>query len=278
MSAFLETRAYETGFPIDVFRVKDNRFLAHWHLDVEIAYVVRGGIRIGCNRESRLMCSGEIAVSGSSDIHWYQSEDPSSLIVVVIFRPEMAGSPAGRWVLLFVHHFSRHKLLPQSLPSIENSSTPCFQVLSARWTRAPRVHHLRVEGMAKELCALLQRHLALVPRPALLTNIRFPDLEHIQAAITYIQAQSAQPLTLSAIARRFALSEAYFSRLFSAFAGLSFHEYVARVRVNAAEQLLRSTRRTVLDVALECGFRSVPHVQSDLPQPIPVTRLVARAR
>lgn len=54
--AFHETKIYGQHIPIQAFKEKDFSFMAHWHLDVELIYVLSGTIQIGINSENRIAC------------------------------------------------------------------------------------------------------------------------------------------------------------------------------------------------------------------------------
>ncbi|MDP4090730.1 MAG: cupin domain-containing protein, partial [Bacillota bacterium] len=95
MSAYLETRYYPMDFPIHAFYASDNCYLAHWHIDVEMVYVCEGSIRIGINKDVKILKKGEFAVFRSTDIHYYDSTNLSSKIIVLIFRPEIIEASSG---------------------------------------------------------------------------------------------------------------------------------------------------------------------------------------
>jgi AraC-like DNA-binding protein len=53
------------------------------------------------------------------------------------------------------------------------------------------------------------------------------------------------------------LSEAYFCRWFHQFSGRTFHQYLAELRVKAAQSALQAQAASVSDVAMSVGFQSV---------------------
>ena len=75
----------------------------------------------------------------------------------------------------------------------------------------------------------------------------------------YIQAHLANSIKLSDLARQVDLGERHFSRVFSQV----FHEtpvsYVIRLRIEKAKRLLATTKLTVTEIALECGFSHAQH-------------------
>lgn len=77
----------------------------------------------------------------------------------------------------------------------------------------------------------------------------------IEQAVAYIRENFASDITLSSLAKRFSVSPEHFSRMFKKETGLGFSKYLNSLRLQHAEQLLKSeSRQSVTDVAQICGF------------------------
>jgi len=71
-----------------------------------------------------------------------------------------------------------------------------------------------------------------------------------------IHARYAEPLSLDHLAREAALSPFHFLRLFRRAFGETPHQYLTRVRIEAAKRLLLADA-AVTDVCFEVGFQSL---------------------
>jgi len=67
-------------------------------------------------------------------------------------------------------------------------------------------------------------------------------------------------LSLEARAKESGYSPIHFSRMFRAATGHTPHNYVVRLRVERARQLLANSPRSLSEIALECGFSSHSHM------------------
>ena len=67
----------------------------------------------------------------------------------------------------------------------------------------------------------------------------------------------ADPLDVASVAAVAFVSEAHFSRTFRAVFGETPHRYLQRRRVERAMFLLRETERSVTDICMDVGFRSL---------------------
>ncbi len=72
-----------------------------------------------------------------------------------------------------------------------------------------------------------------------------------------VDARYREPLDVSALARAAHLSPAHFSREFRKAFGESPHQYLLTRRLERAAALLRTTDRSVADICLTVGLRSV---------------------
>jgi AraC-like DNA-binding protein len=80
---------------------------------------------------------------------------------------------------------------------------------------------------------------------------------HLLRARDLVDARYREPLDVKALARAARLSPAHFSRQFRREFGQSPHQYLLMRRLERAAALLLSTDRSVADVCLTVGLRSV---------------------
>jgi AraC-like DNA-binding protein/quercetin dioxygenase-like cupin family protein len=76
----------------------------------------------------------------------------------------------------------------------------------------------------------------------------------LEAVFTYLATHYAEPVTLARLARLANLSPAHFSTVFRRATGLSPFQYVQRLRLQRARELLAATDEPVAQVAAQAGF------------------------
>jgi AraC family transcriptional regulator len=81
----------------------------------------------------------------------------------------------------------------------------------------------------------------------------------LRQAIEYIQAHLGEDISLSDIANQLDISQYYFCHLFKRSTGISPHQFLIRQRVEQAKRLLKQSDRTVMSIAMECGFANQSH-------------------
>jgi len=81
----------------------------------------------------------------------------------------------------------------------------------------------------------------------------------ISRARAYIKDNQAEDLSLGQVARAVNTSTFYFCKMFKKATGLNFTEYLSRVRVEKAKNLLLNPNLRVSEIAFEVGFQSLTH-------------------
>jgi AraC family transcriptional regulator len=81
-------------------------------------------------------------------------------------------------------------------------------------------------------------------------------LKRIQPALAYAAAHVDEDVSLATLARQVGLSVYHLQRAFSAASGETPKQFTLRLRLGRAAAMLLTSKVTVLDVALSCGFQS----------------------
>jgi AraC-like DNA-binding protein len=84
-----------------------------------------------------------------------------------------------------------------------------------------------------------------------------PPTRHLLRARDLVDARYREPLDVAAMARAARLSPAHFSREFRRAFGEPPHQYLLTRRMERAASLLRTTDRSVAEICLLVGLRSV---------------------
>jgi AraC family transcriptional regulator len=97
-----------------------------------------------------------------------------------------------------------------------------------------------------------------------------------QQVVDFVQAHLDQPLSLAALAQHTGFSAYHFARLFRRTLGESPHQFVLRLRVERAQELLRRSELSLAEVALATGFAHQSHLTQLFKRQVGVTPSVYR--
>ena len=108
------------------------------------------------------------------------------------------------------------------------------------------------------LLAIFAQHLSIVGNQ-LLVQERTAEPPSITRARKFIDEHQAETLSLGQVAQAVNMSSFYFCKVFKKATGLNFTDYVSRVRIERAKNLLLNPNVRVTEVAYEVGFQTLTH-------------------
>ena len=106
------------------------------------------------------------------------------------------------------------------------------------------------------LLAIFAEHLATISNQILLTEAT-AESPVIAKGRKFIAEHQSEALSLHDAARALNMSSFYFCKMFKQETGLTFTNYLARVRTEAVKQMLRNAQTHVTEAAFAAGFQSV---------------------
>lgn len=241
--------------PIMALNTAERINYMHFHNCIEMAYCVSGSGRIYVEDESSDYDAGDVLLVLPYNAHITHTTDNNNYVEYLYFDPSALLS----------------KFYPDGLPCISlfesSSSNPCNVI---RGNEHPHIAHriveildelrqkrLNYQDCVKGLVLALMMELARLiseqqPRPR-----RDGSISSIFPAIKFINDNYTERISAECLHEKCYLSATHFRRLFSAVMGCSPLEYIHRLRINRACDLLLSTNDSILDISLAVGFDSV---------------------
>ena len=109
-----------------------------------------------------------------------------------------------------------------------------------------------------KLLSIFSQHLSMVSNQVVVQkdNAQPPV---ITRAKEYILEHQSEDLSLGQVARAVNTSTFYFCKMFKKVTGINFTDYLSRVRVEKAKNLLLNPNLRVSEIAFEVGFQSLTH-------------------
>ena len=252
------------GFPLAVVSVaQENTAHTHTHDFVELVCVRQGsGTHIhGAKRYP--VFQGDCFVVAPGEPHGYRDES-GLRISNVIFYPELI-APFGSELLQapgFIPFFAieplfraesgfRHKLhLPLTLQKTAGSL--CDRIEQELDGRKPAYKPLCVALLVEMLVAICRGFDTDIERRG--ARAGFDGRQQtVGAAIAYLERNFARDVRVDEIAASAFISPGRLSHVFREVTGMSLMDYLNRIRIERAQQLLRETSATVAEIAYESG-------------------------
>lgn len=116
---------------------------------------------------------------------------------------------------------------------------------------------LMLDCLAIQIAAILLREFKMNSKTS---RIYLPDSDsYVALAIEYMETFYSSNITIEDICSEVNVSPFHFIRTFKQKTSLTPHQYLMKIRIKKAEELLCSREYTIAEVAKLCGFISYPH-------------------
>jgi AraC family transcriptional regulator len=123
----------------------------------------------------------------------------------------------------------------------------------------------RVPGKSPRVAALTQLFATHLVEQYTSTVAKAPvhrgglPIHHLRKVQDYVAAHLAEEISIDALAELVELSSSHFAHVFKESTGMTPLHFVTRQRITHAQQLIRETSRSLIDVGLEVGYTSPSH-------------------
>lgn len=234
----------------------------HSHNNLELSCIKSGRGEYVVDDKVYDIQPGDIFVFNNIETHAIGVYPPDELINMVIhFDPRLIWNIGNslfdaRYLNIF---YNRNKNFENRLDR-ENPATGEIQRLFLEIEREFYDKQQEYELMIKVkllniLVALIRHYGYTEEKPALSSKAR-KDLSVMNKVLEYIDTHIDQDIRLSDLASIAYMSPSYFSTKFRQYNGISPSQYIARRRVGLAQEYLKTSDKTVIEIANLCGFNN----------------------
>jgi AraC-like DNA-binding protein len=239
------------GMYFKTFITSINRRLFHWHYDLELLLILEGSISAQIAAQNFVLNAGDLFIINRNEIHGFKSVQKHNCILAVQINPEFCRAYLpGLLRLRFKNHFIRAFSESVGWDIIRKDLIDLF-VCSQQHEKNI------VLKCASHLNRLVYDVLKFVPYEEMGEESAFieeKNLERLNRIIGYIQNNYQNKLSLKELARQENLGMYYLSHFIKQKLGISFQEYLNRLRLAKAVELMEKGNHNHLEICLESGF------------------------
>lgn len=231
----------------------------HWHDEFEIGYVAEGKMLYKTNYHEFILNSGDGIFINSGVPHYlHPLEEQGALRLHTHFFDKifLAGSPGSLFDMEYIAPVQEQKSL-DAVPLYYHSKKDRLflekvQEAERLCLKEENFFELRLRSLFSELWETIYGW-AMEKRDG---DKPYNSLEdaRIKKMLTYIQEHYEDKITAEMLAREAHISERECYRLFRSRLGTSPAEFMMSLRLQKAQELLRYTEKSVIDIAQETGF------------------------
>jgi AraC-like DNA-binding protein/ligand-binding sensor protein len=121
-----------------------------------------------------------------------------------------------------------------------------------------RVMSTKEHESVVKLLAIFAQHLSLLSNQILVQQEN-AEPPMIRRAKEFIQQHYTEEISLEQVAKAVNTSTFYFCKMFKKFTGVNYTEYLSRIRIENARNLLLNPNLRISEIAFAAGFQSLTH-------------------
>ena len=223
----------------------------------ELLYVDKGEIQVTAGEQTCRLRRGRIIFHAPGEFHAFSDLGTAPDLVVVSFRCDAPEMEAFRGLTAETGEEERALLARIVAESTAAFSTPLNDPYAAALERRPGPPF----GGEQLLCAALEELLIRLIRrrttPVRQEPSRRDDGDALAQVMAYLEARLDQQLNLAQICQDNLVGRSQLQKLFHAHTGGGVMEYFARLKIQAAQRMIREGRLNFTQIAAQLGFQSV---------------------
>lgn len=236
--------------------MRGNRpFMNHCHQEMEIILQKKGTLEVTASGESVVLEPGEICIIPPFRNHsiGMGSEDCERLAVLLNLKIVGNGvneGGEGLWIREEIQERQMFSVFWKE--DIKEQFRENIEKIYAEYVHKEYAWPLALKTYANELLLLIIRNI-----PKMHREKQREQISRIQNILEYIALHYCENITLGECAKFAGFNPAYFSRYFSKCMGVTFQEYIKKLRIERAKWLLMTGNTGVTEICYQSGFRDV---------------------
>lgn len=256
----------ERSFPFRISRITLNRENSgleyyHWHSYFEITLVEEGQGRYFVNGRKYDMKEDDIIIFNNVEPHGWNLLEKDMHLLVAVFSPEFVADKMSlfdmEYLRPFVERGSNFKNRIGREEALSVGIRDGLREIYREWQERREGFRLMIKANVLRILTILIRACQDESKPGEMLREKKDAMKRLEQAIAYVEGNYCRRLTLEEAAAAAYMSPNYFSTCFRRVMNVSFSEYVTKLRIARAKELLRTTDKSVVEIAMECGFRNL---------------------
>lgn len=263
MQKGIEEKCFFVGDSNTSFRISVHEYssLLHWHKYLEILYILEGRVHVHVNGQDFIADSGTLFFINTKEEHFTDFiNSEKHKILCIQFDAEILYTLGGigheiKYISALLNHRIKYPVYLDV-----RQETDILSIL----------HELLTEGEEKKigyemilkadfykLIVWYYRKAEKFSRKEIAEGIKAfeNDEERLKIIFQFVSQNYMYPITTADAANYMYLSYPYFCKMFKKRMGITFMEYLNKVRMVEAKKMLMNTNLSIRDIALGTGYK-----------------------
>ncbi|HHU63360.1 MAG TPA: AraC family transcriptional regulator [Clostridiales bacterium] len=239
------------GMPFKIFFVSIGRRLYHWHNELELIMPLEGSVVVNTFQKRNLLKKGDLFLLNSNEIHSLTGTEEANQILALQIQPRFCKEYYPQFQRV---RFLQHRVVGCGLQNASEEIRKHMAKMMIDFSKKEEGYQFKLMERLNRIIYMLVKYVPheLIEQDKLSSQEK--NLVRLNKIINYIKENYMCKLLLKDIAKLEGVSMFYLSHFIKENLGISFQQYLNKVRLEKAAMLLSQGNRKILDVCVECGF------------------------
>lgn len=211
-------------------------FPIHWHDHLEIHYIIEGTALERCENDFFTVNAGECIIINSNELH------------------EGIDGNCRYLCILIPQHFAKNNNIILNRIIKDSKIEEFAKCIIQEYKNGEKAGDIAITGYVALILSTLYRNYVFKEINEENYKAYSQRILLLNEVVKFIHENFSEDIELNGIAERFNINMYHFCHIFKDFTGKTFKEYLNKVRVDKAEQLLINTDATIGEIAFLSGF------------------------
>jgi len=233
-----------------------------YHDFFEIIYIFDGEGTFHVEDKKYEAAEGDIFIIGNAEFHRMEAHHVSLLKSIdIYFLPDFVYTAGqNNFDLEYLRPFFDHSTeFINKIPAKDFNSKTVLDLIEK--IHQEKIHQrefyqLAVRNYLMEILVIIVRYYRKFSSDLFKYSKRHRDIERLQKIFTYLQEHYSEKISLDFIAEMACMSTYYLCKFFKKVTGSTLTDYIFRLRIDKAKELLLRGDLNITEVAYETGFGS----------------------
>ena len=237
------------GMDIRMFIVTIFNRQTHFHSDIEIFTPLEGSVMITSSNRRSIVEPGDFFIVNRNEAHSLVRTGTSNMLLALQFSPNFCRE--------YYPQLSRIRILQSHI--VRRNNPRLHAELRSNFAFMLRCMGEKQEGYQLSLMSALNSISSAIVRHGDYESQNNASSEEktrmrLASIIDYIQKNYTNNISLAELAEMENLDMSYLSHFIKNKLGITFREYVNRLRLERAADLVANTRMRMIDICIDCGY------------------------
>jgi len=239
-----------------------HRLTPSYHDFFEITYIYKGQGTFHIEGKNYDATEGDIFIIGNAEFHLIETYLHSSLRTVdLYFIPEFVYSIGqNSFDLEYLRPFLDHSTeFKNKLPPHDFNTKVVLDLIEKIYIEKlnqDNFYQLAVKNYLMEILLLIVRYFRRFSSDIGRYMKRRANIKRLEKVFSYLQVHYNEPISLDSVAKIACMSTCYFCRFFKRVTGKTLTDFILRLRIDRAKELLLKGDLNITEIAYETGFGS----------------------